>query len=84
MTMTKISATLAFAAALGAHADSKSGEKTEKKNITVWVIAFGTELTSLLSDCASSNRAYQANNSAELSQTFADIAARISQLRVTH
>ncbi len=56
----------------------------EKKNITVWVIAFGTELTSLLSDCASSNRAYQANNSAELSQTFADIAARISQLRVTH
>jgi Flp pilus assembly protein TadG len=56
----------------------------EKKNITVWVIAFGTDLTSLLSDCASPNRAYQANNSAELAQTFADIAARISQLRVTH
>jgi Flp pilus assembly protein TadG len=56
----------------------------EKKNITVWVIAFGTNLTSLLSDCASPNRAYQANNAAELNQTFADIAARISQLRVTH
>jgi hypothetical protein len=56
----------------------------EKKNITVWVIAFGTTLTSLLSDCASPNRAYQANNAVELNTTFADIAARISQLRVTH
>ncbi len=56
----------------------------EKKNITVWVIAFGTNLTSLLSDCASPNRAYQADNAAQLNQTFADIAARISQLRVTH
>jgi len=56
----------------------------DQKNITVWVIAFGTSLTSLLTDCASPNRAYQANNTAELNQTFADIAARISQLRVTH
>lgn len=56
----------------------------DQKNITVWVIAFGTSLTSLLTDCASPNRAYQANNAAELNQTFADIAARISQLRVTH
>ena len=56
----------------------------EKKNITVWVIAFGTSLTSLLSNCASPNRSYQANNATELNQTFADIAARISQLRVTH
>ena len=56
----------------------------ERKNITVWVIAFGTELTPLLTNCASSNRAYQANNAAELNETFAEIAARISQLRVTH
>jgi Flp pilus assembly protein TadG len=56
----------------------------EKKNITVWVIAFGTNLTPLLSNCASPNRSYQANNAAELNQTFSDIAARISQLRVTH
>jgi Flp pilus assembly protein TadG len=56
----------------------------DQKNITVWVIAFGTSLTSLLTDCASPNRAYQANNTAELNQTLADIAAKISQLRVTH
>jgi hypothetical protein len=56
----------------------------EQKNITVWVIAFGTTLTQLLKDCASPNRAYQANDSVQLSNTFAEIAARISQLRVTH
>lgn len=53
------------------------------KNITVWVIAFGTTLTSLLSDCASPGRAYQADNSAELTDAFSQIASQIAQLRVT-
>lgn len=54
-----------------------------EKNITVWVIAFGTDLTTLLSSCASPNRAYQANNAAELTKTFSDIASQIAQLRIT-
>ncbi|WP_323810121.1 pilus assembly protein [Sphingobium baderi] len=53
------------------------------KNITVWVIAFGTDLTSLLTNCASSGRAYQANNAAELTATFSQIASQIAQLRIT-
>ena len=53
------------------------------KNITVWVIAFGTKLTTLLSNCASPNRAYQANNAAELTKTFSDIASQIASLRIT-
>ena len=53
------------------------------KNITVWVIAFGTELTSLLSSCASPGRAFQANNASQLTETFAEIASQIAQLRVT-
>ncbi|EZP72490.1 Flp pilus assembly protein TadG [Sphingomonas paucimobilis] len=53
------------------------------KNITVWVIAFGTELTSLLSNCASPGRAYQANNASQLTETFSQIASQIAQLRVT-
>ena len=53
------------------------------KNITIWVIAFGTSLTSLLNDCASPGKAYQANNTAELNAAFAQIATQISQLRVT-
>lgn len=53
------------------------------KNITVWVIAFGTELTSLLSNCASPGRAYQASNASQLTETFSEIASQIAQLRVT-
>ncbi|MBH1999873.1 MAG: hypothetical protein I8H96_12140 [Sphingomonadaceae bacterium] len=53
------------------------------KGMTVWVIAFGTELTSTLSDCASEGRAYQADDSTQLATTFADIASRIAQLRLT-
>ncbi|MBU6268510.1 MAG: hypothetical protein KGN34_13275 [Sphingomonadales bacterium] len=53
------------------------------KGITVWVVAFGTELTQMLSDCASAGRAYQADNAAQLNTTFADIINRIAQLRLT-
>jgi hypothetical protein len=52
------------------------------QNITVWVIAFGTTLTPLLSDCASPSRAYQADNSVELTATFGQIASQIAQLRL--
>jgi Flp pilus assembly protein TadG len=54
-----------------------------QKGITVWVIAFGTSLTSMLKNCASQGRAFQANNTAELNDTFAEIAAKIAQLRIT-
>jgi Flp pilus assembly protein TadG len=53
------------------------------KGITVWVIAFGTALTTMLEDCADEDRAFQANNAVELNETFAQIAAQISQLRLT-
>lgn len=53
------------------------------KNITVWVIAFGTTLTTMLSNCASPGRAYQADNAAELATTFSQIASQIAQLRLT-
>lgn len=52
------------------------------KNITVWVIAFGTSLTTMLSDCASPGRAYQADNATQLAATFAQIASQIAQLRL--
>jgi Flp pilus assembly protein TadG len=55
----------------------------EQKGITVWVIAFGTTLTPLLSNCASQGRAFQADNADELADTFAEIAAKIAQLRLT-
>ncbi len=56
---------------------------TKGKGITVWVIAFGTSLTSLLSNCASTGRAYQANNAAQLNAAFVEIASAIAKLRLT-
>lgn len=55
------------------------------KGITVWVIAFGTSLTDLLRDCATSrnNHAFQANNTTELESAFSIIAGEIAQLRLT-
>lgn len=53
------------------------------KGITLWVIAFGTSLTTMLENCASTGRAYQASNTAELNARFAEIATQIAQLRIT-
>ena len=56
---------------------------TKAENITVWVVAFGTTLTSNLSSCATPGRAFQANDSATLNAQFRDIASKIAQLRLT-
>lgn len=54
------------------------------KGITVWVIAFGTDLTSLLSGCATSTgHAFRADDTAELNEAFSNIASQIAQLRLT-
>ncbi len=56
----------------------------KNKNMTVWVIAFGTSLTPLLSDCASSeSNSFEAKNAAELNSAFANIASNIAKLRVS-
>ncbi|MGK6325186.1 TadE/TadG family type IV pilus assembly protein [Sphingomonas sp. DT-51] len=52
------------------------------KGVTVWVIAFGTSLTPLLSGCATQGHAFEAKNAAELEAAFSDIAKRISHLRL--
>ena len=50
---------------------------------TVWVIAFGTTLSTNLSNCASPNSAFQANNATELNTAFQNIAGKIANLRLT-
>lgn len=54
------------------------------KNITLWVIAFGTDLDDLLTECASPGRAFEARNAAELTQTFSQIATQLAELRLTN
>ena len=56
--------------------------EVKKKNINVWVIAFGTELNPLLSECAGPGHAFQADSGDELAGIFAKIAGSISNLRI--
>ncbi len=53
------------------------------KNITIWVVAFGTSLTSNLSTCATSTEhAFQADNATELGSAFTEISSSIANLRL--
>jgi len=58
-------------------------EKAKAKNITVWVVSFGTALNSQMTTCATPGKAYQANNAAQLSENFQAIARQISKLRLS-
>lgn len=61
-------------------------EAIKKKNITLWVIAFGDLASSTetrLENCATSGRYFKATNAATLQTTFKKIADEISQLRLT-
>jgi hypothetical protein len=55
----------------------------QQEGVTVWVVAFGTALTSNLTSCASPGRAFQANDSATLNARFQEIAQKIAALRLT-
>ena len=58
--------------------------QARQENISVWVVAFGTELTQNLIDCATPGRAYEAGDSAELAEKFEEIAEKIAALRLTN
>jgi Flp pilus assembly protein TadG len=53
------------------------------EGITVWVVAFGTAMTSNLKSCASPGRDYVASDSAKLNEAFQEIAQKIAALRLT-
>lgn len=59
----------------------------KNKNITLWVISFGSGSNATtetrLSNCATPGRYFTARDSAALQQTFRSIADQISQLRLT-
>src|SRR5690606_16402963 len=58
-------------------------EEVKKKNITVWVISFGTAANPVMQDCAGSNRYFVADDAQQLEEAFATIAKRMGELRVT-
>lgn len=57
--------------------------EVKKRNITVWVIGFGTTLSPFLTDCAGPGHFFEASDAAELSDVFSKIATQLGDLRVS-
>jgi hypothetical protein len=57
--------------------------EVRRRNITVWVIGFGMELTDVMRNCAGEGHYFEAADAAELNASFATIADSISDLRVS-
>ncbi len=55
----------------------------KQRNITIWVIGFGTALNTQLTTCATPGKAYQTGSAAQLKTIFASIAGQISRLRLS-
>lgn len=53
------------------------------KGIRIWVISFGTDLSTSLSDCASANSTKPATDQEELINAFVSIAQSIADLRLS-
>ena len=58
-------------------------KEAKKKNITVWVIAFGTTVNKYMTECAGGGRYFEAKDAAELSKAFSTIAQTLGNLRIS-
>lgn len=58
-------------------------KEVKKRNITVWVIAFGTELNPTMTECAGDGHYFEAADAAELSSAFQAIAESFGDLRIS-
>jgi hypothetical protein len=56
--------------------------EVRKRNVTVWVVGFGTELTEVMKQCAGQGHYFEAADAAELNAAFAKIAKDMSELRI--
>ncbi|WP_295635896.1 Tad domain-containing protein [Novosphingobium sp.] len=57
--------------------------EVKKRNITVWVIGFGTTLNPVLTSCAGVGHAYSAQNASQLTAAFSSIASQLGNLRIS-
>lgn len=57
-------------------------QKLKEMGYTVWVIGFGQTLTTPMKTCATSNRAYFASDTTQLTATFKYIAGQVADLRI--
>ncbi|WP_164931300.1 VWA domain-containing protein [Erythrobacter sp. HKB08] len=57
--------------------------EVKKRNVTVWVVAFGTRVNDAMVDCAGAGQYFEAKNAFELGVAFATIARSIGDLRIS-
>ena len=57
--------------------------EVKKRNISVWIIGFGTTMNDIMKNCAGDGHWFQANDAAELAETFNKIAKSLGELRVS-
>jgi hypothetical protein len=57
--------------------------EVKKRNITVWVVAFGTSLNPTFTECAGTGHYFEAADAVELQKTFDQIAKKIGDLRIS-
>jgi hypothetical protein len=57
-------------------------DEVKKKNITVWVIGFGTTLKPFLTECAGDGHFFEASSADELNAVFSRIAKQMGDLRL--
>lgn len=57
--------------------------EVKKRNVTVWVVGFGTTLNPILTNCAGDGHWFEARNAAQLNTVFSKIAASMGYLRVS-
>lgn len=57
--------------------------EVKKRNITVWVVGFGTTMTDTMKVCAGEGHWFQADDAEELADTFSTIAKYMAELRVS-
>ena len=58
-------------------------QQVKNRNVSVWVISFGTAANPVMQACAGADRYFVAADAEELDETFATIAKRMGELRVT-
>ena len=58
-------------------------EQVKNRNVSVWVISFGTAANPVMEACAGADRYFVADDAEELQEVFATIARRMGELRVT-
>jgi hypothetical protein len=59
-------------------------KEVKKRNITVWVIGFGTKLNPVMTEqCAGAGHYFEAKDAGELQEVFSKIAAQMGDLRVS-